>query len=398
MISHKHRCIFVHIPKTAGNSINRVFGVGWEDHKDLQRYYDEVPPEVFGSYFKFAIVRNPWDRLLSDYNYQVKKSRAPNSKLFVFGADGSKRNFAEWVETVLTAPDGYEAREWGGAVSPHIHRWSPQVDWISVQGAVRTDFIARLERLPEDFRAVRRQLQMPPVRLPHRNRRLHWHYSHYYDRATRELVARYYARDIAQFGYEFERSFLPVAFTWPGATHTPEAERHPETSAPAGQSGEPSLPAPAERATRGLSSPTPEPRARPPLWQRHPRVAAIAGLMISLGLFGFSAVATPHRVDDAAAADSAPPSVRRIVTRANAASRAEENLLVQARRLSRTISELDLSFDFFATAAPSGIVMVSLRPAHEAPALAPAVAPSAGRASSGSGPRWRLRRDRENSP
>src|SRR5476649_167826 len=176
MISHEHRCIFVHIPKTAGNSINRVFGVGWEDHKDLQRYSEEVPRDQFESYFKFAIVRNPWDRLLSDYNYQLKKSRAPSSKLFVFAADGSKRNFAEWVEAALATPDRYEAGDWGGSVSPHINRWTPQIDWISVDGQPRTDFVARLERLPEDFRAICHRLDLPAVRLPHRNRRLHWHY------------------------------------------------------------------------------------------------------------------------------------------------------------------------------------------------------------------------------
>jgi hypothetical protein len=59
MISHPHRCIFVHIPKTAGNSVNRVFGVDWQNHKDLARYAAELPPDIFSTYFKFAIVRNP---------------------------------------------------------------------------------------------------------------------------------------------------------------------------------------------------------------------------------------------------------------------------------------------------------------------------------------------------
>ncbi len=208
MISHPHRCIFVHIPKTAGNSINRVFGVGWEDHKDLQRYRDELSPELFQKYFKFAVVRNPWDRLLSDYNYQRKKSRAKDSKLFVFTEGGSRRNFAEWVEVALTHPEQYNAERWGGAVSPTIHRWSPQIDWISVDGRPQVDFIARLERLPQDFRAICHRLDIPAVRLPHRNRRLHWHYSHYYERETRHLVASYYARDVEYFGYEFEQSAL----------------------------------------------------------------------------------------------------------------------------------------------------------------------------------------------
>lgn len=214
MLSHDHRCIFVHIPKTAGNSVNRVFGVGWEDHKDLQRYYQELSPEVFHRYFKFAIVRNPWDRLLSDYNYQVKKSRAKNSKLFVFSENGARRNFAEWAELALYSPDAYNAAEWGGSVSPHIHRCSPQLDWISLQGRAAVDYVARIERLDDDFRVVTQRLELPDTRLPHRNRRLHWHYSRYYDRSTRDLVAKYYARDIEAFNYDFETPWLSLNIPW----------------------------------------------------------------------------------------------------------------------------------------------------------------------------------------
>ncbi|MDB6094637.1 MAG: hypothetical protein JWM32_2199 [Verrucomicrobia bacterium] len=206
MISHTHRCIFVHIPKTAGNSVNRIFGVGWEDHKDLARYAEELPPEKFARYFKFAIVRNPWDRLFSDYNYQRKKSRA--GKLFVRTDSGRLRTFSEWVRVVLADPYRYQPAAWAGNVSPRLHRWSPQVDWISIDGQNRMDFVLRIENLQADFGAVCRQLGMPVTRLPRRNRRLHGHYSWYYDEETRDLVGSHYARDIAAFGYRFERSAL----------------------------------------------------------------------------------------------------------------------------------------------------------------------------------------------
>ena len=212
MISHPHRCIFVHIPKTAGNSINRVFGVDWQNHKDLARYAAELPPDIFSAYFKCAIVRNPWDRLYSDYNYQRKKSRAKESKLFVFAADGGQRDFAAWVETALAEPDFYEPRQWGGEVSSHIHRWSPQLDWISLNGTAAVDFVARMETLDRCFPTVCRRVGLPEQRLPHRNGRLHFHYSRSYDRTTRELVASYYAKDIAAFGYEFEERSLRLRY------------------------------------------------------------------------------------------------------------------------------------------------------------------------------------------
>ena len=204
MISHKHRCIFVHIPKTAGNSINRIFGISWENHKDLARYSRECDPVAFADYFKFAIVRNPWDRMLSDYNYQKKKSRPKDSKLHLFTESGAIRSFKEWVEKVLSDPFQYAPAQWGADISEGLHRWSPQVDWVSLNGKVAVDEILKLENLAESFPAVCRRLGMASVCLPRRNRRFHWHYSHYFDNSTRALVSRYYAKDIQRFGYRFE--------------------------------------------------------------------------------------------------------------------------------------------------------------------------------------------------
>lgn len=203
MIDHARQCIYVHIPKTAGNSVNRAFGISWDDHKDLRRLAGEIPAEAFGTYYKFAIVRNPWERLFSDYNYQRKKSRPVESKLFLFKASGEQRSFAEWVRAVFSDPHRYAPSQWGGDVSPDIHRWSPQVDWISMNGRIAVDRVLRLEQLNDHFAGVCRDLRMPAVRLRHRNRRFHLHYSWYYDKPTRELVAGYYAKDIAAFGYRF---------------------------------------------------------------------------------------------------------------------------------------------------------------------------------------------------
>ncbi|MBS0632744.1 MAG: sulfotransferase family 2 domain-containing protein [Verrucomicrobia bacterium] len=211
MINHAHRCIYVHIPKTAGNSVNRVFGLDWSDHSDLGRYAGQLAPEVFASYRKFAIVRNPWDRLFSDYNYQKKKSRPRDSKLFLFKASGERREFRDWIAAALSDPHRYPPASWGGDTSPGIHRWSPQVDWITLDGRIAVDRVLRLERLGEEFPALCGDLGLPAVRLPRRNRRFHWHYSWYYNDETRDFVGSYYAKDVAAFGYTFQPQFSRAA-------------------------------------------------------------------------------------------------------------------------------------------------------------------------------------------
>lgn len=95
MISHKHKCIFVHVPKAAGTSIERVFIddlnldmdnrhsliLGVNNNKNLgprrvshllaSEYVKDhyISQELFDSYFKFAFVRNPFTRLFSTYKF-----------------------------------------------------------------------------------------------------------------------------------------------------------------------------------------------------------------------------------------------------------------------------------------------------------------------------------------
>jgi len=95
MVSHKHKCIFVHIPKVAGQSIELFFsnllGLDWKTraplllrpndeseigpprlaHLKLQEYlsYHYISPNLFKEYYKFTFVRNPWSRTVSFYKY-----------------------------------------------------------------------------------------------------------------------------------------------------------------------------------------------------------------------------------------------------------------------------------------------------------------------------------------
>jgi chondroitin 4-sulfotransferase 11 len=204
VIYHTYRTIFIHIPKTAGNSVAGAFGFGWPAHTDLGRYAETLRPEIFRGYFKFAVVRNPWDRMLSEFVFQRKKHKPRHEKPFVFDERGARRGFAEWIRSVLAKPGEFPGPQWAGDVSPSIHRWSPQVDWISVDGMIAVDFVARMERLESDFETVRRRAGLPVGSLPRHNRTRHRHYSHYYDAETRHLVAEYYAADIEEFGYRFE--------------------------------------------------------------------------------------------------------------------------------------------------------------------------------------------------
>lgn len=102
MISHSHKVIFIHVPKCAGQSIEMIFlkdlGLTWEFRAPLllrPKSREELGPErlahlfaneyvkfgyieasKFNDYFKFAIIRDPIDRILSELNYRQVKRRS----------------------------------------------------------------------------------------------------------------------------------------------------------------------------------------------------------------------------------------------------------------------------------------------------------------------------------
>ncbi|MDX1407714.1 MAG: sulfotransferase family 2 domain-containing protein, partial [Saprospiraceae bacterium] len=141
MISHTHQFIFVHINKTGGTSIEKVF-IDTADqadvrfkHKDVA-FYQRRFPEVFERYFKFAFVRNPWDWLVSRYTW----SRYHQSLLAI--------SFTEMIERldcgVELAPD-----------VPWFRRaLAPQSERLMIDGRIAVDFVGKFESLQSDFDVV----------------------------------------------------------------------------------------------------------------------------------------------------------------------------------------------------------------------------------------------------
>ncbi len=215
MICHQHDFLFVHIPKTGGQSIAHVvlehLGLGWEDRGELLMRHNSDPmkgperlahltareyiqhsylsPEDFERLFKFSVVRNPWDRLVSEYRYRGYSQRF---------------TFPEFVASGLP-PEG-----WGDAYRHVI----PQAEFVlDEHGAVLVDRIVRFEELASELPPLLCSLGIPIEELPVVNQSLadgrasERHapprYEDYYDDTTRSRVQELYRVDIETFGYTF---------------------------------------------------------------------------------------------------------------------------------------------------------------------------------------------------
>lgn len=187
-----HRCVFIHVPKAAGTAVAQsLFGV---QSRHLEyREYELANPYKFRAYFKFAFVRNPWDRLLSAYSFLRRGGmNAQDAAWAAANLDGVTR-FRDFVELLVDRP---ELLEW-------VHLRPQHRFLCDSHLLVKMDFIGRFETMRKDFATVAVRLGSP-ARLVERNRSEHQHYTAEYDPWSRRQVGQIYGTDIELFGYFFD--------------------------------------------------------------------------------------------------------------------------------------------------------------------------------------------------
>ena len=132
--------------------------------------------------FKFTIVRNPWDRMVSSFHYLQQGLHRISEK----------ETFKHYVKTTF--------KKHGINRDSHFEYQYPH---FYFNGKIFVDFIARLENIKEDWAKIAGIIGCDPV-LAHINQSKHDHYRAYYDDECREIVGNVYKKDIELLGYKFE--------------------------------------------------------------------------------------------------------------------------------------------------------------------------------------------------
>jgi chondroitin 4-sulfotransferase 11 len=178
--------IFIHINKTGGSSVEKALRLPLE-HKTALEKIEEIGREQWEKKFSFAVVRNPWDKVVSHFHYRVQRNRT--------GLAVNRIDFKDWVRLA-----------YGEQAAPYYDNpkmFMPQLDWICDQkGEVLVDMICRFESLASDFEKVCKRIGRK-ASLPHVKSSSRRGYREYYDDETAQIVRGRFRKDIEAFGYEF---------------------------------------------------------------------------------------------------------------------------------------------------------------------------------------------------
>lgn len=190
------RSIFVHVPKCAGISVNKaLYGNLAGGHRTLDQYIRLFEPQALLDYFKFTIVRNPWDRVVSAYHFLQR--------------GGLNQHDANWFNAELRQFDDFDSFVDNWLCIENARSWyhfKPQVDYIcSSESDLTLDFIGYFENIEADFKIIANKLGSNAT-LSQSNKSAHTDYRHYYSDQSAEKVAKVYQQDIEFLQYSFDSS------------------------------------------------------------------------------------------------------------------------------------------------------------------------------------------------
>jgi chondroitin 4-sulfotransferase 11 len=201
LVSESRKLVFVHIQKTGGVTVNALLRERIPDlrsivarHVSARRGMADL--DGWDEYFKFAFIRNPWDRLVSWYT-MITTFDKPGNALWWYVQDNSS-TFEEFIRNCTGEIEVKEGIYYSFAYN--------QLDYVTDEhGDLLVDFIGRLENFDEGVREVFHRIGLESETVPHHNRSGHRHYSTFYTPETEMIVRERFKRDIEYFGYEFER-------------------------------------------------------------------------------------------------------------------------------------------------------------------------------------------------
>jgi len=204
MIFHKHKLVFVGIPKNASTSIYEVL---WSksdrehNHATMLEEYEHQDYNLINSYHSFSVVRNPYERAASAYRMMKHKDSLGNPVMT--GHLGKDVSFKEKIQE-------FHMRGKGSIKGAVDIVWYPQYHFVCFKQKILVDELLRFENLNDEWREFATKLnERNPIsgvatELHTSNQSPGEYWRDYYDgdEELYDMVYHLYEEDFKLFGYE----------------------------------------------------------------------------------------------------------------------------------------------------------------------------------------------------
>ncbi len=245
IISHKNKFIFIKPTKVAGSSIEIALSKwcgekdiitpqgsfdskgdesfynnlgrnykGFHGHISAEEIKKKVGKDIWNNYFKFTIIRNPWDVVVSSYFHEkyktisrefsyknlkekIKIKDIISGKIFKKAMNFIKLNLKRRVSV----------KNFDDFVNFFVKNLKNNSEfYFDSNGSPVADFYIKYENLEDDYKKVCEIIGIPYEKLPKlktKQRKIKKRYSEYYCQKTKEIIADKFKKEIEYFGYEF---------------------------------------------------------------------------------------------------------------------------------------------------------------------------------------------------
>lgn len=214
IISFSKRFLFVHVPKTAGESLRELLlnptNGGAQFMRKHASYAEArgILGAEMGRFTTFAVVRNPFDQVVSFYEHLRKPLHMTVEEIEQQWPGSNGKVVPHWASELamrLPFPD-YIQRVYAEPEGPS-HLLRDQCAWlVDPAGQDASMRLLRFENLAGEFSALAAELTLEgslPWRNESRARQDRGRHREWYDEASRAVIARHFSRTLERFGYEF---------------------------------------------------------------------------------------------------------------------------------------------------------------------------------------------------